>query len=605
MRPRETRGDTAMTVDLAAARLARSFTLSLLCSAWLTSCGGGGGSNGAATPPPPPPPAVNHAPQLSLANGRQTAVIAHEFRYDATQDGRTFTDADGDALVYELTFTYFADASNQSPSPANGLRVEGNLIVGAPEGLGIIVAYITATDDENAWAADEFWIDIVPNGSPASAQSHADQLVQVGDLVDLDASLGGAAFVDPEGDEITYEVTLRGEPRGLSVSGTRVSGIFDSVGLVEVTLHARDAYGGAGSDRFLIAAPAVEPEAPTLPDPPYAYRDEAFPLPHAFRESSDDSTPLDDPVSDEIAMLGRVLFHDKRLSITNQVSCSSCHEQSRGFASSARFSSGALGVPQKRQAMPLANVRYNSQRGWFSDMRVHTLEELVLEPFRDPEELGGSVELAVSKLRATSFYPPLFESAFGTPEITDRRVARALAHFLRSIISYRSKYDLALNPMDNTEWNPAAVFDEREMRGFDLVFSGEARCAACHDLQLSHNIWQANNGLDVEPSDPGALDPSMSRGFVGVFRPASLRNIEVTGPYMHDGRFATLRDVINHYDHGIQDSQNLDGLLFSFTGGPMRLNLSEEDKDALEAFLKTMTDPEFLTDPRFSDPFAD
>lgn len=595
-----------MTVGSVPAHLTRSFGISLLCSAWLTSCGGSGGAGGAATPPPPPPPppAINHAPELSRANARQTAVVAHEFRYDPTQGGTTFTDADGDRLDYELALAYFADASNLDPSPSNGFRVEGALIVGAPEGLGVVVVSITATDDAGAYAADEFWIEIRPNGAPASVLSHEDLLVEVGDLVDLEASMNGAAFADPEGDEIAYEITLRGESRGLSVSGTRVAGVFDSVGLVEVTVHARDAYGGAGSDSFLIAAPASEPGTPTLPDPPYAYRDDALPLPYAFRESFDDSTPPEDPTTNEIAMLGRVLFHDKRLSITNQVSCATCHEQSRGFASSARFSSGALGVMQKRQAMPLANVRYNSQRAWFSDMRVHTLEELVLQPIRDPEELGGSVELVVSKLRSTAFYPTLFESAFGTPEITDQRIARALAQFLRSIVSYRSKYDLALNPMENTEWNPAAVFNEQEMRGFDLIFSGQARCAACHDLQLSHNIWQANNGLDVEPSDPGAVDPSMSRGFVGVFRPASLRNIEVSGPYMHDGRFATLRDVINHYDHGIQESPHLDGLLFSLSGGPMRLDLSEVDKDALEAFLKTMTDQEFLRDPKFSDPFT-
>jgi cytochrome c peroxidase len=159
--------------------------------------------------------------------------------------------------------------------------------------------------------------------------------------------------------------------------------------------------------------------------------------------------------------------------------------------------------------------------------------------------------------------------------------------------------------MENEGWNPQAVFTEQELRGFEMVTSGQARCAGCHELRLSHNIWQANNGLDVVPADPGATDELMSRGHRGVFRPPSLRNIEVTGPYMHDGRFATLRDVINHYDHGIQDSPELDGLLFGVAGSAMRLDLTEEDKDALEALLKTMTDQEFLTDPKFSDPFID
>ena len=597
-------GSSQRECDGRAKQVRRGSGASLLCLAFIVSCGGGG-ADGPDSPPPPPPPTVNYSPDISQENATQTAIVAHAFQYDPTQGGTTFTHEGGDDLDYEITFEYYADASNQNPTASNGFRAEGDLVVGTPEGLGIVVVFIKAVDENGDFALDEFWIEIVPNKIPVIVRTHDDLLVAVGDSVDVEANLDGTSFTDPDGDTVKYEVTLRGEPRGLRVTGTRVSGVFESIGLVEVTLHARDAFGGAASDSFLIAAPAGEPGAPTLPDSPYGYRDGVLPLPYVFRDSSDDTTPLEDPTRDEIVTLGRVLFYDKRLSITNQVSCSNCHHQSRGFAAPVRFSSGALGVMQKRQAMPLANVRYNSQHAWFSDMRVQSLEELVLRPIRDPEELGGTVDLVVSKLQASTFYPPLFQTAFGTPEITEQRIARALAQFLRSLVSYRSKYDLALNPMENEEWTPETVFNEQEMRGFDLVIGGQARCTACHDIRLSHNIWQANNGIDSVPTDPGATDPSMSRGFVGVFRPASLRNIEVSGPYMHDGRFATLRDVINHYDHGIQDGPNLDGLLFGLGDGPMRLNLSEEDKDALEAFLRTMTDQEFLTDPKFSDPFTD
>lgn len=596
-----------MTLDPVIKRVVRDSGACLAFAVFLISCGGGpdGTSPPPQPPPPPPPPAQNHAPILSLENATQTAIVAHAFQYDPTQAGAAFTDPDGDELTYDIHLTYFSDASNEDPSPSNGFRVEGNRIVGAPEGLGIVVVDITASDDTGDYALDEFWIEIKPNSAPVQVRLPEDLLLEVGDSVDIEASLNGTAFSDPDGDELTYEVTLRRDAHGLAVTGTRLAGKFDAIGLVEVTVHARDAYGGAGSGRFLIAAPAVEPGSPTLPEPRDHYEDRELALPYVFRDAFDDTTPPENPTTDAGATLGRVLFYDKRLSITNQFSCSSCHHQDRGFASPVRFSTGVLGVELKRQAMPLANVRYNSQHAWFSDMRTRSLEELVLQPIRNPEELGDSVDLVIAKLARTAFYPPLFESAFGTPEITDQRIARALAQFLRSLISYRSRYDLALNPMENVGWQPEAVFNEQEMRGFELVLNGEARCSGCHDLRLSHNIWQANNGLDAEPADPGATDPDMSRGFVGVFRPASLRNIEVSGPYMHDGRFETLRDVINHYDHGIQDSPNLDGLLFGFNGGPMRLNLSEEDKDALESFLRTMTDQEFLTDPKFSNPFVD
>jgi cytochrome c peroxidase len=141
------------------------------------------------------------------------------------------------------------------------------------------------------------------------------------------------------------------------------------------------------------------------------------------------------------------------------------------------------------------------------------------------------------------------------------------------------------------------------LRGRDLFV--DKRCSACHELRAGVDEWQANNGLDAIPSDLGIRDPALRRGgFDGMFRAASLRNVAVTGPYMHDGRFVSLRDVIEHYDHGMQDSPHLDGILRDWPGTPLQLGLTAEDKDALEAFLRTMTDDEFLADPKFSDPFA-
>lgn len=583
----------------------------LVAAGLLTACGGGGG-DGPTAGSPDPPPLPNNPPTLQNTNARQVAVHMHPFSYDPTQGGTTFRDPDGDPLTYTITLGHTYDPYDD-PDPPAGLRVEGNRIVGAPEEVTIVVATITASDGRSATVQDQFWIEVNPNGAPQVANANEDLLIGVGDFVNVEASRAGTALTDPDGDALTFEVTLRGLPRGVVVNGTRVTGVFDSIGLVEATILARDGYGGVGSDVFLIAAPAPEPGQPRLPDPSYVYRDEDLDLPFLFATSSEniiplwDSTPQDNRTSNAGATLGRVLFYDKRLSITNTHACSSCHIQSRGFAAAERFSTGALGVPLRRNAMALGNVRFSIHDSWFSDMRVHTLESLVLEPIQNPEELGSSLEHLVAKLQAAQFYAPLFEAAFGTPEINQDRITRALGQFLRSLISYRSRFDEAFNPPFNGPGDPSSVLTPQELRGFQIYDDdGRRRCTLCHELHGGANEWQANNGLDLVPADPGVQNIAlMQNSSTGVFRAAALRNIAVTGPYMHDGRFATLREVIDHYDHGVQDTPDLDSLLRDglTTGLPTRLNLSEEDKDALEAFLRSMTDDAFLADPKFSDPF--
>jgi cytochrome c peroxidase len=545
---------------------------------------------------------------LQNRNVTQHAVHLHPFSYDPTQGGTTFRDPDGDPLTYTIKIGHVWNP-HDDPNPPAGLRAEGHFVVGAPEELATAIVTITASDGRSWPVHDQFWILVAPNSAPQVVDANADVLVAVGDSVDIEASGAGAVFADPDGDPLTYEVALRGVYGGLSVIGTRVTGVMNSIAAVEVIVTARDAYGGEGIDAFLVAAPAAQPGAPTLPNPSYVYRDAALDLPFRFQDSPFDTTRHGEPVSDDGATLGRVLFYDRRLSITNTHACSSCHIQSRGFASADRFPTGILGLPTKRHAMALANTRFNLQIAWFQDMRVRSLEELALMPIEDHLELGASVELAATRMRATPFYPPLFAAAFGTPEITGERIARALAQFLRSLISYRSKFDLAFNPPFNGPGDPASVLTAQEFRGFEIFDDNHGiQCTLCHEIHLGFNNWQANNGLDLEDemTDLGTLDPVLQRdGSLGVFRPASLRNIEVSAPYMHDGRFATLRDVIDHYDHGIKDTQFLDRFLREVlsSGLPKRMNLTDEDKDALEAFLRTMTDHEFLADPKFSDPF--
>jgi cytochrome c peroxidase len=540
-------------------------------------------------------------------NLRQRAVHLHSLSYDANQAGATFADPDGDPLTFTLRIGHTWDPHGD-PNPPAGLRIQGTRVVGNPEELGAAFVIITASDPSGATANNEFVIWVDPNSKPAVASANSDQVVPVGGVVDFEVSRNGTVFSDPDGDPLAFEVSLRGLPQGLTVSGTRVSGVLNSVGLVEVTLTARDAYGGVGADVMLMAAPAPPPGEPTLPAVSYVYEDSKLDLPFFFRSTSEQTQPADNRTSDAGATLGRVLFYDKRLSATNTFACASCHQQSHGFATPDRFSVGALGVPLTRNTMSLANARYSNHEAWFWDMRVRSLRELVLIPLQGAEELGASLPMLEAKLASTTFYPPLFETAFGTPEINSDRIARALAQFVQALISYRTKFDRAFNPMTNDPPTPEVVFTAQEMRGVELFRNGPGGgfCEVCHEARAHDNDWQANNGVDIQPADPGTQTPGLQRnGALGIFRAPSLRNIAVTAPYMHDGRFATLREVIDHYDHGVKDSQHLDFVLRDLTGAPRRLNMTEEDKEALEALLHTLTDDAFLADPKFSDPFAD
>jgi cytochrome c peroxidase len=576
------------------ARIALAMSLGVL----LSSCGGGGNSGGAPPPVPGPPP-VNRSPVVGLPNANQQAIRLHAFNYDVSQNGRTFTDPDGDALRYEIKL----------PDPPHGLRIEGTHVIGVPEEVGFVAVTVTVSDPAGQTQSNQFHIIVAPNATPFVRSAPDDVIVAVNENINLDASMGGATFGDTDGDSLNYSVRLRGAP-GLVVNGTRVEGRLTSVGVVEVTVTARDAYDGVLDDVFMIAAPAPTPGAPSLPATSLVYQDELLPLPFVFRMSSESQVPLFDRqtfgnrTTNAGATLGRVLFYDKRLSITNTIACASCHQQSHGFASSEAFNTGVLGIPLKRNSMALANARYNIQHSWFSDMRAAALQDVAQQAMQNSEEMGSTLAMTAAKVQATPFYAPLFEAAFGTPEVTGTRVLLALEQFVQALISYRSKFDRACSSMTNEPIDCGLVLDAQEMRGLAIFRgAGNQRCDACHGLPAGANVWQANNGIDVMVTDPGTTIPALQRdGSQGVFRPAALRNIALTAPYMHDGRFATLREVIDHYDHGVQDSPNLDSLLRS-NGAPIRMNLSDADEDALEAFLRTLTDEEMIADPRFADPF--
>lgn len=304
-------------------------------------------------------------------------------------------------------------------------------------------------------------------------------------------------------------------------------------------------------------------------------------------------------VTEAGATLGRVLFYDPRLSINNRISCGSCHSQKHGFADPRQFSEGFAGKITSRNAMSIANPSVNNHFFW--DSRVSQLEELALEPVRNHIEMGmEKMDDLVRKLNNTTYYPELFERAFLAEEITADKIASALSQFMCSLISVDSRMDQAME-------NGFSDFSELEKLGHNIFFSQKAMCGSCHsggnlsapdfpgggysqpDIQGTANI-----GLQLVYTDNGKHE--------GQFKIPSLRNIGVTAPYMHDGRFKTLEEVIEHYDNGIALHKNLDAK-FRTSDGAKKLNLSAIEKLALIAFLNTLTDENFLKDKRYSDPF--
>jgi cytochrome c peroxidase len=597
----------------------RTSILAIASATLLAACGGGGSSSNAppiggnppapVPAPPPPPPAPNSQPEVALPNGTQQVALFHTLNYDASQAGQTFQDPDGETLTYQIFVGRAAGPRHMDPPL--GVTVSGTRITGTAQTLDTIYVTIVANDPRGSENYDSFAMLVNPNGAPHAVNPASPVLVQIGQAVNIDTTQGGARFSDPEGDPLTYRISQRGLA-GMSVTGTQISGRLASIGAVEVTVTAEDPYGASTNDVFLIAAPGPLPGNPTLPLPSYVYEDESLPLPWVFRLSSESQIPLWDTQLDHRttnagAALGRVLFHDKRLSITNTVACASCHLREHGFASPNRFDVGGPGVPLTRNSMALANARYNIHLGWFWDMRAGSIQEAARQAITKTEELGNTLPYLEEKLRGTAFYAPLFQAAFGSTDITSERVLRALEEYVQSLISYRSRFDEACSPMDNSPIDCSQVFTAQEMRGKDLFEGGggvSIQCNLCHAHAAAANEGHANNGIDTVITDPGILNVALNGdGRIGKFRAASLRNIALTAPYMHDGRFATLRDVINHYDHGIKDSVDLDFALRDQFGAARKMNLSEEDKDALEAFLHTLTDDAMIADPKFSDPF--
>ena len=356
-----------------------------------------------------------------------------------------------------------------------------------------------------------------------------------------------------------------------------------------------------------------------LPAEPYNYA-VAVNLPEHFKINAPgplqtsvnglDNAPLDNPVTDHGATLGRVLFYDKKLSANGRVSCASCHVQNAGFSDPEKLSKGFEGGLTRRHSMTLVNARFYQRGRFFWDERAATLEQQVLQPFQDPVEMGVSLGELVRRVEEQPYYQRLFKNAFGDESVSADRIARALAQFVRSIISYQSRYDVGRAQVPNPN-APFPNFTPQENQGKQLflqpVQNGGAGCFACHTTEafVSANVGPQNNGLDsVSTSDRGAAEtfPQQAQ-LTGAFKTGTLRNIALTAPYMHDGRFATLEEVVEHYNSGVKAHPNLAPPLRRPDGQPQRLNLSEGQKAALVAFMRTLTDESVALNPKWSNPF--
>ncbi|MEM9479209.1 MAG: MbnP family protein [Verrucomicrobiota bacterium] len=324
--------------------------------------------------------------------------------------------------------------------------------------------------------------------------------------------------------------------------------------------------------------------APPLIGTPYELKiGRNFPIP---------TLPSDYPLTNERVELGESLFHDGILSVNGVISCASCHLESHAFADERANSWGIDMTPTRRNSMPLFNLAWKSHFFW--DGRSPSLRQQVLEPIEHPGEMADSLENVVNKLSNDSDYPAMFQAAYGTSDIDAEKIAVSLEQYLLTLTSHDSKFDRALRGQDE--------FTEEEKRGFELFVTEYdprrglkgADCFHCHGGPLFTDHQLHNNGL-VRGDDLGLGEVTGKKTDYYKFSTPSLRNIALTAPYMHDSRFGTLEEVIEHYDSGIDHSPTLDPNIAKHPRAG--LGLTAADKAALVAFLKTLTDPQFLPPP--------
>lgn len=314
--------------------------------------------------------------------------------------------------------------------------------------------------------------------------------------------------------------------------------------------------------------------------------------------------PADNPFTEEGVALGRFLFYEELLSGDNTMSCASCHSPEVAFTDDGnQFSTGIDGIQGTRNAMALINLAWDTRFFW--DGRVLTIEDQILRPVRDPIEMHETWTNAMAELQAHDAYPGLFDAAFGTTEVDSLLAAKALAQFMRTMISGDSPFDRFQRGQGLLSFEASSGLGlwDRE-GGFPPavpIGQGGFDCFHCHPTaggRFTDGLLH-NNGLDSQFTDLGAGGITGLASDMGRFKTPTLRNIALTAPYMHDGRFQTLEEVVEHYNSGGHPSPTVDVFMKYTTGG---LQLTPEKKQYLLAFLNSLTDTEFVNNPAFQDP---
>lgn len=322
--------------------------------------------------------------------------------------------------------------------------------------------------------------------------------------------------------------------------------------------------------------------------------------------------PSNNPLTKEGVALGRMLFYEKRMSADNRISCASCHHQDKAFTDGLAFSKGIDNQITDRSSMSLSNLIWTSHFFW--DGRAETLEQQALEPIENPIEMNQSLSETTQKLQTTDIYPSAFFKAFGTTDITSENIGKALAQFMRTLVSSNSRYDQSLLKL--IELSP------EEKLGEFLFFTHPipeenlrgGNCGDCHVNILTSGVNEGfqgfkNNGLDADGSLQNGLFEVTGKAIdKGKFKIPTLRNIALTAPYMHDGRFTTLEELLDHYNEHVKRNATIDPLILVGTNNvssndEIKLGLTNEEKAAIITFLKTLTDETFITNEEHSNPF--